>query len=125
MQTLFFISTSLALNIHQQQIKRFGGILVVRDMALLESALHAPQHTWHYTQDIFQTAAQYCYSISNNHPFLDGNKRVATACMLVFLVANKKQPVMSNAQLYDWVINITTNQCSCKELANFLSNHCQ
>jgi death on curing protein len=106
---LFFISKSLALKIHQQQIERFGGILLLRDEALLESALGAAQQTWHYTNDIYQSAAQYCYSIARNHPFVDGNKRVAAACMLVFLMGNGKQPSISNDELYDWVINTATN----------------
>ena len=84
MAELFFISKTLALAIHRQQIERFGGTQGIRDEALLESALGAARQTWHYSRDIFQTAAQYCYSIANNHPFLDGNKRVAAACMLVF-----------------------------------------
>lgn len=90
MTDLFFISKSLALIMHSQQIDRFGGDSGLRDAALLESALGAARQTWHYTGDLFQTAAQYCYSIANNHPFVDGNKRTAAACMLVFLVANGK-----------------------------------
>ncbi len=124
MAQLFFISKSLALQIHSQQIERFGGTLGIRDEALLESALGAAQQTWHYSGDIFQTAAQYCYSLANNHPFLDGNKRVAAACMLVFLVANQKQPTMDNTQLYDWVINTATRQVSREDLADFLKRHC-
>lgn len=124
MPDLFFISKSLAIEIHRQQVERFGGALALRDEALLESALGAAQQTWHYTGDIFQTAAQYCYSIINNHPFLDGNKRTATACMLVFLVANHQSPTMSNALLYERVINVTTNQCTRSELADFLKKHC-
>ncbi len=125
MPELFFISKALALAIHEQQIDRFGGTQGIRDEALLESALGSAQQTWHYSGgDIFQAAAQYCYSLANNHPFLDGNKRVAAACMLVFLAANHKQPAMGNAQLYEWVINIATRQLSRQDLAEFLRQHC-
>jgi prophage maintenance system killer protein len=54
---MFFISKALALKIHQQQIGRFGGSPLLRDEALLESALGAAEQTWHYTQDIYQAAA--------------------------------------------------------------------
>ena len=84
MSANFFITKSLALQIHQQQIDRFGGASGLRDEAMLESALGAALQSWHYTADIFHTAAQYCYSLANNHPFIDGNKRTAAACMLVF-----------------------------------------
>ncbi len=121
---MFFISKALALKIHQQQIGRFGGSPLLRDEALLESALGAAEQTWHYTQDIYQAAAQYCYSIARNHPFVDGNKRVAAACMLVFLVANQKQPLMTNAELYDWVIKTVTNELSREQLAELLKQRC-
>ena len=120
---LFFISKSLALKMHQQQLERFGGMSGVRDNGLLESALGAAQQTWHYTQNIYETAAQYCYSIANNHPFLDGNKRTATACMLVFLVRNGIRPTISNALLYDTVIAVTTNIMQRTELAVLLEQH--
>jgi death-on-curing protein len=67
MSALFFISKTLALTIHKQQVDRFGGIQGLRDEALLESALGAAQQTWHYSSDIFQTAAQYCFSLAGNH----------------------------------------------------------
>ena len=121
---MFFISKTLALAIHQQQIERFGGSPLLRDEALLESALGAAEQTWHYTQDIYQAAAQYCYSIARNHPFVDGNKRLAAACMLVFLAANQKQALMTNAELYDWVIKAATNELSREQLAHLLKQGC-
>jgi death-on-curing protein len=123
MVELFFISKSLALKIHQQQIEHFGGINGVRDTNLLESALGSAQQTWHYTQDIYEAAAQYCYSIASNHPFLDGNKRTATACMLVFLVKNGIRPTISNTLLYDAVMAVTTNTMQRAELAVLLKQH--
>ena len=125
MTLLFFISKPLALKIHQQQIERFGGLAGIRDNNLLESALGTPQQTWNYTQDIYESAAQYCYSIAHNHPFLDGNKRTAAACMLVFLVKNHIKPMMNNTQLYDWVIAVATNQLQRTDLAELLKLHCE
>ena len=125
MTPLFFISKPLALKIHQQQIERFGGIEGITDNNLLESALGAAQQTWNYTQDVYESAAQYCYSIAHNHPFLDGNKRTAAACMLVFLVKNHIKPMMNNTQLYDWVIAVATNHLQRTELAELLKLHCE
>ena len=125
MTLLFFISKPLALKIHQQQIERFGGLAGIRDNNLLESALGAAHQTWNYTQDVYESAAQYCYSIAHNHPFLDGNKRMAAACMLVFLVKNHIKPMMNNAQLYDWIIAVATNLMQRTELAKLLKLHCE
>jgi len=77
-----------------------------------------------YARHLSVSAAQYCYSIANNHPFLDGNKRTATACMLVFLVKNGIKPMISNTDLYAWVIAITTNAMKRDELAELLKIHC-
>nr|WP_232215280.1 Fic family protein [Methylovulum miyakonense] len=91
----------------------------------MESALGAAEQTWHYTQDSYQAAAQYCYSIARNHPFVDGNKRVAAACMMVFLVANQKQPLITNTELYDWVIQVFTNELTREALADLLAQNCK
>jgi prophage maintenance system killer protein len=54
---------------------------------------------------------------------LDGNKRTATACMLVFLVKNGIQPTISNELLYDVIIAVTTNTMQRTELADVLKQH--
>jgi death-on-curing protein len=87
--------------------------------------LGAARQTWDYTQDTYESAAQYCYSIANNHPFLDGNKRTATACMLVFLVKNNIKPLVNNSLLYEWVIAVTINTMQRTELASFLRRYCE
>ena len=125
MKNIFFITSSLTLKIHQQQILRFGGLNGIRDQFLLESAINAPEQTWRYTENIYQTAAQYCYSIANNHPFLDGNKRTATSCMLIFLIKNGVKLNISNENLYKWVIEITTNLMNRDELAQLLKISCE
>ena len=51
---------------------------------------------------------------------MDGNKRTATACMLIFLVKNGLKPTMSNDDLYQWVIEITINKMQRDELAEHL-----
>ncbi|WP_292843596.1 type II toxin-antitoxin system death-on-curing family toxin [Nostoc sp. NMS8] len=85
------MAISQVLNIHQRQIKRFGGTSGVRDEGLLDSALAQPQATFggeflHPT--ICEQAAAYLYHLAMNHPFLDGNKRTAFAVMLTFLNLN-------------------------------------
>jgi death-on-curing protein len=95
----------------------------MRDDRLLESALGAAQQTWAYTHDIYETAAQYGYSLANNHPALDGNKRTAAACMLVFLVKNGVTPTFSNDLLYNVIIGVATNAIKRAELASLLNQY--
>nr|WP_305910175.1 type II toxin-antitoxin system death-on-curing family toxin [Methylomarinum sp. Ch1-1]MDP4520228.1 type II toxin-antitoxin system death-on-curing family toxin [Methylomarinum sp. Ch1-1] len=61
-----------------------------RDAALLESALNRPRQRFEYTNNpsIFDLAASYCYGLANNHPFIDGNKRIALTIAAMFLEIN-------------------------------------
>jgi len=72
--------------IHDDQIERYGGSPGVRDPGQLEAALFRPQ-SGHYP-DLTAEAAALWESLSQNHPFVDGNKRTAFAAMLAFLTIN-------------------------------------
>ncbi len=74
------------LAIHEDQIERFGGGHGVRDMGQLEAALFRPQTG--YYPDLVAEAAALWESLSQNHPFIDGNKRAAFAGMHTFLLIN-------------------------------------
>ncbi len=74
------------LAIHTDQIRRYGGADGVRDMGLLEAALFRPQ-TGYYA-DLIEEAAALWESLSQNHPFVDGNKRAAFAATYTFLAIN-------------------------------------
>jgi death-on-curing protein len=74
------------LAIHERLVARFGGTAGVRDLGLLESALYRPQTG--YYRDLSETAAALFESLLMNHPFVDGNKRVAFFATDVFLRLN-------------------------------------
>ena len=77
------------LAIHREQLALFGGSDGLRDRGLLESAMDRPRNRWHYGEDdLAALAAAYAFGLSRNHPFVDGNKRVAFAAMMVFLRIN-------------------------------------
>jgi death-on-curing protein len=80
------LSVDEVLAIHQRLIERFGGRAGVRDPGLLESALYRPQ-TGYYS-DLAEMAAALFESLLMNHPFVDGNKRVAFFATDVFLRLN-------------------------------------
>jgi len=86
-----FLNIDLAIRLHRMAIERHGGMAGIRDQGGLESALAQPEASFggdllHPT--IFDQAAAYLFHIAKNHPFLDGNKRAALACALVFLEMN-------------------------------------
>lgn len=68
---------------HEKAIARFGGSPGVRDQGLLESAVMAPQSG--YYGSLVELAAVYLHGLAKNHPFIDGNKRVAFAASVAFL----------------------------------------
>ena len=91
MRTPQFLTLAEALEIHMDQLAQYGGSAGLRDMGLLESALAQPEASfagaWLHP-DLYTQAAAYAYHLCQNHPFIDGNKRTALACALVFLKLN-------------------------------------
>jgi death-on-curing protein len=83
-----FLSLVEVLEIHQDQIHRYGGIPGIRDLRLLLSAIGTPSATYageFLHPDVIEMAAAYLFHLVRNHPFLDGNKRVGAVAALVFL----------------------------------------
>jgi len=71
--------------VHARLIEKFGGSLGIRDRGALESAVARPQTG--YYEDLIQQAAAFWESLSQNHPFIDDNKRVAVTVAVAFLKA--------------------------------------
>ena len=90
------------LAIHHDQIKRYGGADGVRDFGLLEAALYRPQTG--YYEDVIEEAAALWESLAMNHPFVDGNKRVAAAAMITFLAINGYSIRQEAQMLYRFII---------------------
>ena len=90
-ESLAYLSVPAVQAIHTEVLKAHGGSPGIRDRALLESAIAAPQATMMGQQlisDPIEIAAAYLFYICGNHPFVDGNKRTALAACLTFLAEN-------------------------------------
>lgn len=84
-----WISETLALAIHEDQIAEHGGRAGLRDENLLSASLARPRHLYFYGEPtIFELAAAYGYGLAKNHPFVDGNKRTAFMVVYTFLGLN-------------------------------------
>lgn len=85
-----WLSAAVIRAIHSDQVRAHGGSLGLRDAGLLESALARPVNLVQYQpdSDLYAVAAAYGFGIARNHPFIDGNKRVAFQAMYVFLGLN-------------------------------------
>lgn len=101
---------SEVLLILQDQIRRYGGAYGVRDPDLLSSALAMPSSTFEgrfLHEDLYDQAAAYAFHICQNHPFIDGNKRVALASALVFLSLNGIELDDPKIDLYRLIMDVS------------------
>jgi death on curing protein len=108
-----FLTKRLVLGIHRDQIEHFGGRPGIRDQTLLDSALEQPRATFGGTllhPTVHEQAAAYLFHLVNNHPFVDGNKRVSFAAMDVFLRLNGLRLELSNEAAYDLVIGAAKSE---------------
>jgi death-on-curing protein len=97
-----YLSIEQVLALHALQVRRFGGAGKVRDRAAVESAVARPQATFageDLYPDVPGKAAALLHSLVQNHPFVDGNKRVGAHAMLLFLVVNDHEPMFDAAEL--------------------------
>ena len=102
-----FLSRDEVLAIHSTLLERFGGPVGVRDYGLLESALYRPQ-TGHYA-DLGEMAAALFESLIMNHPFVDGNKRVAFFATDVFLRLNGYKLQVNAYEAHRFLIGLLEN----------------
>ncbi|MCL4511740.1 MAG: type II toxin-antitoxin system death-on-curing family toxin [Bacteroidetes bacterium] len=124
--TVHFIPEELVLTIHADLLQRYGGQHGLRDRNLLESALAQPRVTIggkfaHKTN--FDKAAAYGYHVCKNHPFIDGNKRVAFVLMDVFLQRNGWEIVAHEEDAYSVMIDLASGKLSKTQLASWLKKH--
>ena len=123
MKAPLFLTLAEVLQIHQDQIQRYGGEKGIRDLGLLESALAQPEASflgeWLH-KDLHEMAAAYAYHICQNHPFVDGNKRTALACALVFLDLNQAGVFDPKGKLEDAMLRMASGKMHKQEFAELL-----
>lgn len=100
----YFPDIEEVLATHMRLIERFGGTSGLRDRGALESALARP-HTGHYDDHIGEAAALW-ESLSQNHPFIDGNKRVAVTLTAAFLRVNGYRLDFDDTEAYQFLIEL-------------------
>jgi death-on-curing protein len=95
-----WIDPRVALALHGEQLRAWGGGDGVRDHGLLDSALARPQNLAAYGDpDLAALAASYAYGLAKNHPFVDGNKRAALVVCETFLIDNGSALEATDAEL--------------------------
>ncbi len=121
-----FLTLDEVLALHADQIERYGGRPGIRDIGLLDSALHAPSATFggeFLHASMWEMAAAHLYHIARNHPFVDGNKRVGLMAMLAFLGLNSLRLDAPEDELFELVAGVAAGKVSKAEAAIFVQRH--
>ena len=114
----FHLTVEIVREIHAAAISEFGGSTGVREPALLESAVAAPQASFGGRSpyaDLVEMAAAYLFYLCKNHPFIDGNKRAALGACLVFLRLNGLEPKADGPEWEELTLAVAASEIDREE----------
>lgn len=120
------LSKQQILKLHEMLIAQSGGSPEIRDDGLLDSALNTPFQSFGDTElypSLLEKATRLGYGLIKNHPFVDGNKRIGTHAMLVFLAINNAELSYSDDELIHLILGIAAGEYDDKHLLNWLQQH--
>ncbi|MFZ1978425.1 MAG: type II toxin-antitoxin system death-on-curing family toxin [Bacteroidota bacterium] len=124
--SVHFVPDEIILTIHTDLLQRYGGEAGLRDRNLLESALAQPKITIggkYAYKTIFNKAAAYGFHLCMNHPFVDGNKRVALVLMDIFLQKNGWEISATEEEVYLMMMSLASSRLSKVQLSLWLKEH--
>ncbi len=120
------LSKEQVLLLHSQLIEEFGGSDGVRDYNLLDSALENPFQSF-AGEELYPTiqakAARLGFGLIKNHPMLDGNKRLGTHTMLVFLAVNGIEMRYTQKELYETILSVAAGSLDYEGLLQWILDH--
>ena len=120
------LSKRQILMLHSALVAQSGGLDGIRDEGLLDSALNVPFQTF-AEQDLYPTilekAVRLGYGLICNHPFLDGNKRIGTHVMLVFLEINQLSLSYEDEELISTILQTASGMLNYNGLLNWVKEH--
>lgn len=114
------------ISLHKDIIAVSGGSSELRDEGLLESAINAPFQTFSGEElypSILEKAARLGYGLINDHPFVDGNKRIGTHAMLVFMYLNNIELEYDDDELIKLILDVAAGKTDDKQLLIWLQTH--
>ena len=123
---MIFFEYEQVVKIHRSLIEKTGGMDGIRDAQLLDSALKTPFQTFggnNLYPNILDKASQLCYSLIENHPFVDGNKRIGVHLMLLFLKLNNIEVNYSQQELVDFGLDIASGKMSKNDIKEWIIEH--
>ncbi|MCR5699113.1 MAG: type II toxin-antitoxin system death-on-curing family toxin [Treponemataceae bacterium] len=123
---MIFFEYEQVIKLHSSLISQTGGEDGVRDEKLLDSSLKSPFQTFDGNAlypDIYDKAAQLCFSLIKNHPFIDGNKRIGVHLTLLFLKINGEQTIYSQEELIEFGLSAASGKMDKTDIKKWLTKH--
>lgn len=120
-----FLGLDEVIGLHAELIERYGGSPGIRDLGLLEAAVAAPEASFggdllHAT--LPEMAAAYLFHLAQNHPFVDGNKRVGAATMIMFVYMNEHELDCDEDELVELTMAVASGKVTKSQAAVFLAD---
>ena len=120
------LSKEQVILLHQRLIETTGGSTGIRDEGMLESALSNPFQSFGDVElypSIQAKAAQLCFGIVKNHPMIDGNKRVGTHVMLVFMALNGYELLYTQQELSNTILDLAAGKIGFETILQWIISH--
>ena len=113
--------------VHVDQVREHGGLIGIRDENALESALARAKQCWSYEPetDLTRLAAAYAFGICANHPFRDGNRRIAFLAAVIFLGLNGLDLIASEKEVVDKMLALASNEIDEEAVAAWIRSRVQ
>ncbi|MDK6472684.1 type II toxin-antitoxin system death-on-curing family toxin [Gardnerella pickettii] len=121
-----YLTREQVIKLHQALIETSGGSSGIRDAGMLDSALKTPLQTFDENElfpSVLDKAARLAFGLIKNHPFIDGNKRIGTHAMLIFLALNGIMLSYNDEELIDIILKVASGKANENDLYTWIKNH--
>ncbi|MFU0543334.1 type II toxin-antitoxin system death-on-curing family toxin [Gardnerella sp. DNF00354] len=121
-----YLTREQVIKLHQALIETSGGSSGIRDVGMLDSALKTPLQTFDENElfpSVLDKAARLAFGLIKNHPFIDGNKRIGTHVMLIFLTLNNIMLSYKDEELIDIILKVASGKANENDLYTWIKNH--
>lgn len=123
---MIILSKEQVLKLHERLIAATGGSAGIRDEGMLDSALSNPFQSFG-GEELYPSmqakAAQLCFGLVKNHSMIDGNKRLGTHVMLVFLALNGYELSYSQQELSDTILDLASGKIDAEDILEWIIKH--
>ena len=121
-----YLTREQVIKLHQALIETSGGSSGIRDEGMLDSALKTPLQTFDENElfpSVLDKAVRLAFGLIKNHPFIDGNKRIGTHVMLIFLALNNIMLSYKDEELIDIILKVASGEANENDLYTWIKNH--